>query len=176
MSKPALSIVPGLAEITNRVKVGYAEIKRYQQGAVSKATELGDIFLDVKQKLKHGQFLNWIKEDCGLSVSTVERYIILAQHKDLKPNTATTISARLREIEKLTGKVEAEDDDETKAVKAGNRYDKAKETWVKRLSKLRPEAAEAALIQRATDLQAALAEIRKKLPPKSAEQPKSQAA
>jgi hypothetical protein len=169
MGKPSLSFVPGLADITKKVRDGYAEIKRCQQGAVAKAMELGEIFLDMRDhKLKHGQFLNWIEKDCGLSVKTVERYIVVAQNKSLIHDLDTgklavaSINSALRQIEALTGKKKGKIEEDE--VKAGNRYDKAEETLLDRLSKLRPEVADISVTQTINALQAALAEIKKKLP------------
>jgi hypothetical protein len=171
MAKPVLSVIPGLAEVTKRVKDGYAEIKRCEQSAVSKAIELGEIFLDMREhKLKHGQFLNWIEKDCGLSVKTVERYITLHKNQNLLYSldtdklTASTINSALRQIETLTGKPKGKPQEDE--AKAGNRYDKAEVTLLDRLADLKPEVADTAAQQTVNALQAALAEIKKKLPAK----------
>jgi hypothetical protein len=177
MAKPALSVVPNnLPELTKRVKDGYAEIKRHEQDAVSKAMELGEIFLDMRDnKLKHGQFLNWIEKDCDLSIKTVERYITLHKNKNLLYSLDTgklevaTINSALRQIEKLTGKKKSEkEEDDTKFSDA---CDTLSDRLIEKIGKIKnPEMAEITAQQAVNALNAALAEIKKKLLQKPADQ------
>jgi hypothetical protein len=180
VTKPALPVVSDLSADTAKVKREYGEIKKAMKDVVQKAMNLGAFFKQKKDEIPYGRFLKWVKQDCEMSYKTVERYMELAanrQHLDhlsLDTMSNLTINGALRLIAKATkGGGKAEDDEATKAAKAGNRYDKAEETLLDRLSKLKPEVADTAATQTVNALQAALAEIKKKLPPKLVEQPKA---
>jgi hypothetical protein len=70
-----------LADLAARISVEHeaatGAVKRGLQHAIS----AGDLLLEAKAQLKHGQWLPWL-ESCGLSERTAQRYIRLARNRE----------------------------------------------------------------------------------------------
>ncbi len=64
-----------IAEINQEHRLAHSCAK----DAISHAVRCGELLADLKKNLPHGQFQNWIKQNCAFSYSTANRYIRAAE-------------------------------------------------------------------------------------------------
>lgn len=80
------------------------------RSTVQDAIRAGEIIAQVRGRLKHGDFLPWIKANCQFSEDTAERYRSLFEHAD-KIRTVRNLQEAYRQVETLEaqkGRTEAE--------------------------------------------------------------------
>jgi Protein of unknown function (DUF3102) len=65
-----------LADLRERLKVEHAAVSTALKHGVEHAMAAGDILIEAKDQLKHGQWLPWL-ETSGVSERTAQRYIRL---------------------------------------------------------------------------------------------------
>lgn len=53
--------------------------------AIDHAKKAGELLLRVKDELKHGEFLPWIKANCSVTARQAQRYMRAAQGKPITP-------------------------------------------------------------------------------------------
>jgi cell division protein FtsB len=72
--------------LIKRIKEQYAAVTDATKNIVARAIALGESLVEAKTTCGHGNFLQWLKTNCGISDKTAERYMTLAQNKaKLKP-------------------------------------------------------------------------------------------
>lgn len=81
-----------MGEITvntiQRINELYREISTLFVSSLEKAIEMGDLLLEAKRTLDHGQFTPWIEDNFPFSTKTANRWMTLALNKkDLKKLT-----------------------------------------------------------------------------------------
>lgn len=69
-----------LAELRDRLKDEHAAVAKALKTSLKHALTAGDILIEAKARLKHGEWLPWIAS-CGLSVRTAQRYMSLARNR-----------------------------------------------------------------------------------------------
>jgi Protein of unknown function (DUF3102) len=74
--------------MSNRLLILAAQIKqlhiestRLAEASVARAIEAGEYLIEAKQELKHGAWLPWLQEHCGMSQRTAQLYMRLAKYK-----------------------------------------------------------------------------------------------
>ncbi len=60
----------------------HTEIGESFKTSVGKAVRIGELLINIKGELEHGQWGIWIKENLPFSQSTAERYMSLSEHRD----------------------------------------------------------------------------------------------
>jgi hypothetical protein len=69
-----------LADLRERAKTEHAAVAKAMKTSLSHAFAAGDILIDAKLQLKHGQWLPWL-QSCGIPERTAQRYIRLASNR-----------------------------------------------------------------------------------------------
>ena len=74
-----------LEELTRQIVEWHREINLLMTASVIKAIHVGTLVLEVKKRLRHGSFQDWVAshltEPYGISIRTMQRYINLAQKR-----------------------------------------------------------------------------------------------
>lgn len=80
-----------LADLRERLKAEHAAVTTALKTSLTHAMAAGDILIEAKAQLKHGQWLPWLKS-AGLSERTAQRYIRLARHRAAIEANPTRVS------------------------------------------------------------------------------------
>jgi len=148
----------GLDELATRIKIANKAVRDAAKNIVREAITAGLGLIDAKAKLTHGEWLPWLEQNCGFSERTAHNYMLIAanQHKfKFAIDADLTLNQALRQIR---GDGPPKDDG------PATLYNKAQATLIKKLSKLLPEDVEDAARRTITELEAAVAAVKK--PPK----------
>lgn len=68
------------ADLAGKMKEAAADIRRYTRDAFF---EVGKKLLEIKDRLDHGQFVNWVETECALSIRTAQRAMQVAELKSV---------------------------------------------------------------------------------------------
>jgi hypothetical protein len=145
-----------LSGLAQRIKTAHAAVLEASKGVVQKAIAAGSALREAKSKLPHGQWLDWLKENCGLSGRTAHRYMQLAagQHK-LQSKLAMMANMTLAQALKLIAPERQRED-----AGPGAKYDRVAATLLKKLGDLLPEDVEEAAQQTISELEKVVAAVR----------------
>jgi hypothetical protein len=80
-----------LADLRDRFKIEHAAMGMALRHALGHAMAAGDILLEAKLQLKHGQWLPWL-ETCDISERTAQRYMRLARNRSEIESNPTPVS------------------------------------------------------------------------------------
>jgi hypothetical protein len=99
-----------LPELASRIKAGHQEISDALKvkGLVPKAYQVGLNLKEAKDKVGHGGWAKWLKENCNLSERSASRYMKIASNKSLledKKKAGTTLAdMTLSDADKIIAK------------------------------------------------------------------------
>jgi Protein of unknown function (DUF3102) len=147
-----------LADLATRIKASHAGVLEASKGVVQKAIAVGTDLIAAKNQMKHGMWLPYLRDNCGVSERHATRYMQLAagKHKlaQLKPDIMSdlTLTGALRFIQGKTKENDGSGD--------LGKYDKAQATLIKKLKKLSPDEVEAAAQQTIEELEKVVAAIK----------------
>jgi hypothetical protein len=68
-----------LTDLAARIRAEHEATSAALKSGVRHAMAAGDLLLEARQQVPHGQWLAWIKENCELSERTAQLYIRLAK-------------------------------------------------------------------------------------------------
>jgi hypothetical protein len=77
-----------LAELAARIKAEHEVIAAALRTSVTRAITAGELLIEAKAQLKHGQWLPWLRDHCQIPERTASHYMRLARHKDEIGNVA----------------------------------------------------------------------------------------
>jgi hypothetical protein len=60
--------------VTRALESIAAELARTLKRETASIIKAGELLLEAKEQLAHGEWLPWLKQHCGFSLSTAERY------------------------------------------------------------------------------------------------------
>ncbi len=96
MSVPMIAICTeldrsnSLVDLAHRINAEHTEIGRALKAGIEHAIVAGELLIEAKRQLKHGQWLPWLREHCQISERTASLYMRLARHKvELEAKSAT---------------------------------------------------------------------------------------
>src|SRR6516162_2724608 len=72
--------------IVKEINALHAELCALARTTLSKATRIGELLIQAKASLVHGQWLGWLKENIAFDVRTAQRYMRVYEHRDLLKN------------------------------------------------------------------------------------------
>jgi hypothetical protein len=72
-----------LADLAARIKAEHEAIGLAAKRGLEHAMRAGDMLLEAKAQLKHGQWTAWLKQHCALSERDAQRYMRLAKRRSL---------------------------------------------------------------------------------------------
>jgi hypothetical protein len=70
-----------LTDLASRIKTEHAAVDAALKRSVEHAMSTGELLLEAKTQIKHGQWLKWLQENCGLSTRMAQNYMRLAEHR-----------------------------------------------------------------------------------------------
>ena len=126
-----------------------------QANVVSRAIKAGELLKEAKNKVgEHGQWLLWLKNECELSIRTAQRYMKWADDKPrlekiCREKNVTMSHLTLNRAAKFLRGPPLPSDE----------YDKTEKALIRKLEKLSPEAADAAVKTTIKTLKDAVAEL-----------------
>ena len=143
----------GLEDLATRIKTAHRAVRDAAKNIVQQVVIAGQALNDAKAKLGHGEWLPWLERHCDLSERTAHNYMLLAANRGkFAIDADLTLNQALRQIK---GDGSPKDDG------PASLYDKAQATLISKLSKLLPEDVEDAAKRTITELEAAVAAIKK---------------
>ena len=143
----------GLEELATRIKTAHRAVRDAAKNIVQQAVAAGQALNDAKAKLPHGEWLPWLERHCELSERTAHNYMLLAANRvKFAIDADLTLNQALRQIR---------GDDPRGDDGPASRYDKAQATLIKKLGKLLPQDVEDAAKRTITELEAAIAAIKR---------------
>jgi hypothetical protein len=90
-----LTVSNSLADLAARIKVEHEAYVAAVKQSLSRALAAGDMLIEAKAQLKHGEWLPWLAERCGIPERTASRYMKLARNR-------ATIEAEIGHVADLT--------------------------------------------------------------------------
>lgn len=91
---PSVSDLPTLAK---RINEEHAAVTLAITEGLQHAMTAGDLLLEAKAKVKHGQWLPWLRENCAISERTAQLYMRVARERPmLEMKSATVADLTLR--------------------------------------------------------------------------------
>ena len=137
----------GLDDLALRIKSAHQSIRDAAKAIVSRAIDAGLALNDARSKLPYGDWLPWLKGNCGLSERTAYNYMLIANNRTrFAIDTNLTLTQALRQLK----------DSDPKDSGPASRYDKAQVTLLRSLGKLLPDEIEAAAKRTIAELEAAI--------------------
>jgi hypothetical protein len=163
-----------LAELAQRIKAEHAAVTSAQESlvtaqktaatakmnairqanVVSRAIKAGELLKEAKNKMDHGHWLPWLKNECELSIRTAQRYMKWADDKPklekiCREKNVTMSHLTLNQAAKFL----------KPPLNPSDEYDKAEEALIKKLEKLSPEEADASVKTTIKKLKDVVAEL-----------------
>src|SRR5437660_94580 len=71
-----------LAELAARIRAEHEATADSLKRSVEHAMAAGDLLLEAKAQLKHGQWLPWLSEHCAMSERTAQLYMQIAKNRE----------------------------------------------------------------------------------------------
>jgi hypothetical protein len=166
---PAAAVVLAPQDMTSEqlgqsIREKHASMLRAFKASVVTAIEVGELLVEAKKRVGHGNFEGWVKDHCGFSYRSARRYTQMARDKDkllaqLNPNNAALgdLSAT-RLLAKPSGSASS---DTPATVAASDKYDRAEERLIEKLQELPVDAADDLAATTISKLKATVATMRK---------------
>ena len=82
-----------LPVIEDEIRLAHAACNAAAQTSIAHAIKCGTLLTEAKGKLKHGQWLPWLHDKCGLSERTAQRYMRLARNAEFATVADSGIAA-----------------------------------------------------------------------------------
>src|SRR3954466_16049772 len=91
-----------LTALATKIKAAHARVQRSLRTTLENAIKAGDWLIEAKAKLGHGDWLDYLRESCGIHQRVAARYMALARNKErflgengLESNLTLAEAARL---------------------------------------------------------------------------------
>ena len=117
-----------LATLAERIRTEHTAVSTALNQSLAHAMAAGDALIEAKEKVQHGQWLPWLKDNCAISDRTAQLYMRVAKNRaeiekrqirndiaDLNLNEAAAmlaLSSDLRKLMNFTKQLEDVDDPE----------------------------------------------------------------
>ncbi len=102
-----------LADLAHRIKAEHTAVAESLKDGVRHAIAAGELLIEAKDQVPHGQWLPWLREHCSLSERTCQLYMRVAKNRaeiekrngvadlDLSLNEAAALLALSSDVQKL---------------------------------------------------------------------------
>lgn len=117
-----LTIVEDRAEVAERINSLHAEMTGHMSMAVKKAILIGELLLEQKHSLEHGEWIPWVNENLVFGDRQARKYMRVYTNRNSGSdlidgassiNAAVSLLAESKEVEPLEQAIEYRDSDET---------------------------------------------------------------
>ena len=78
----SLSLSNSLADLSARIRVEHHATSAALKSSVEHAMAAGDLLIEAKELVPHGQWLPWLAENCELSERTAQLYMRTAKNRE----------------------------------------------------------------------------------------------
>jgi hypothetical protein len=137
VNDPSLS--NSLVDLAARIRTEHNGAQAAVKRGIEHVIAAGELLIEAKAQLKHGQWLPWLEEHCGLSDRTASRYMRVARNKDKLGENGHVSDLSLRgAVDALTAHIPPDVSEEL--AKANS---KCVELWIEDASRRYPHTAEA---------------------------------
>jgi hypothetical protein len=75
----ALPVTRSIADLAARIKAEHEAISESVRDSVARAIVAGELLIEAKAQLDHGQWLPWLRTHCGMTARTAQTYMELAR-------------------------------------------------------------------------------------------------
>jgi hypothetical protein len=79
---PTTPVVPSLDVLAGRIRAEHEQVGRALTSALDHALRAGDLLIEAKAQLGHGQWLPWLAEHCRFAERTAQAYMRLARNRE----------------------------------------------------------------------------------------------
>jgi hypothetical protein len=100
MSDVATAVDP-LMELAKEIYTRHTKIVAAKKNIVAQAIEVGELLNQAKAMVEHGEWLQWLKDNCLLKERTAERYMHLATNKKKLAEMLSAKSVSVSDLEHL---------------------------------------------------------------------------
>jgi nucleotide-binding universal stress UspA family protein len=76
-----------LTDLAARIRAEHDAVGEALRNSVQHAIAAGELLIEAKNQIEHGQWLPWLRDHCGVSERSAQRYIRLARNKVQLANT-----------------------------------------------------------------------------------------
>jgi hypothetical protein len=76
-----LSLSNSLPDLAARIKIEHTAVAAALRDSIKHAIAAGELLLEAKEQVPHGQWLPWLRENCGVSPRSAQGYLRLANHR-----------------------------------------------------------------------------------------------
>src|SRR6516164_9467018 len=83
-----------LTDLAVRINEAHQQTQRAMRDAIAHALKTGALLLEAKAKVKHGGWLDWLKDNCEIPERTVQAYMQLARLPIEKRNAVADLPLR----------------------------------------------------------------------------------
>lgn len=88
MSSAILPIEPDLSALAAEINAAHRAAQEYASKAVERALQAGDLLIEAKSRLAHGEFGPWCKRHCpDISIRTIQNYMRVARELPVEKRT-----------------------------------------------------------------------------------------
>jgi Protein of unknown function (DUF3102) len=81
MSTTEIAASNSLADLAARIRAEHEGVLAAMKRGIVHAMAAGDLLLEAKDQLDHGQWMPWLEANCGMSGRTARRYMHFAKHR-----------------------------------------------------------------------------------------------
>jgi hypothetical protein len=114
------------------------------KSSVTHAMDVGDLLIEAKKRVGHGNWEEWLKDHCQLSFSTARRYIRLANKRTKIEAQLTAKSVKLTDLNAQALLTDQSGGGNGGNKNASDKYDAAQAKLIEKLQDLDVNAADAA--------------------------------
>jgi Protein of unknown function (DUF3102) len=87
-----------LPDLAARIRAEHEAVAAFMQRSLERAIAAGDLLIEAKAQLAHGQWLPWLQEHCQVPERTAQVYMRLARHApELKSKSETVADLSVRD-------------------------------------------------------------------------------
>ena len=131
-----VTTVTNIKTLAAQIRTEHLAVKEAARSGLAHAMKCGDLLIEAKAKVKHGDWLGWLKNECSISERMSQHYMKLAKHRREVERKSEMISdLTLTEAIKMVGQKE-----DHACSAAFRRADASKHATSPQLSKPKPES------------------------------------
>jgi hypothetical protein len=71
---------PALTGLADQINAAHDACQRHLKSGLKHAKHAGELLLQAKNKVPHGQWLSWLKRNCKFTQRTAQRYLLICKH------------------------------------------------------------------------------------------------
>lgn len=98
------------AYLAEEIKKKLEKCKEHSRFLIEHAIQLGELLIQAKKAVPHGEFTKWLDENCHLGARQAQRYMLLAKHPEEAKTTRASFLSLRAAVAALTKGLDDEDE------------------------------------------------------------------